>query len=62
MFTEVGLERALERCGWQIRQRAPFGYAGSDSSPSDPQRDKRTICLCERLPGFERLKYGHVIG
>ncbi len=62
MFTEAGLSRTLERGGWRVLKRAFFGYPGNDSSPSDPAKDKRIICLCERVEGFERLKYGHVPG
>lgn len=62
MFTEIALERLLQRSGWQILNRVYFGYNGNDSSPFDPKKDKRVVCLCERVQSFEKLKYGHVIG
>ncbi len=61
IFTEAGLSRALERSGWRIVDKSHFGYGGNDSSPFDPQRDKRVVCLCERVEGYKRLKYGHFI-
>lgn len=61
MFTEEGLRLALERSGWRVLKHRIFGYQGDDSSPSDPAKDKRIICLCETLPGVERVKAGHII-
>jgi 2-polyprenyl-3-methyl-5-hydroxy-6-metoxy-1,4-benzoquinol methylase len=61
IFTELGLQRTLERAGWRLLKSYPFGYQGDDSNPSEPAKDKRVICLCETMPGVERLKYGYVI-
>ncbi len=62
MFTETAFERLLERSGWRILTKAYYGYHGNDSSPFEPQKDKRVVALCERVEGYERLKYGHFLG
>lgn len=59
--TEAALERLFARSGWRIAKKKYFGYSGNDSSPYDPQKDKRVVALCERVEGYEQLKYGHFI-
>lgn len=61
MFTMPRLRRTLDRGGWRVLKEVFFGYGGHDSSPSESLKDKRIICLCERVAGYENLKYGHVI-
>lgn len=61
IFTERAFSRLLERSGWRIVNRGYFGYTGNDSSPFDRNKDKRVVALCERVNGYDRLKYGHFL-
>lgn len=61
IFTESGLQRLLERSGWRILNKVYFGYEGTDSTPNEPNKDKRVAVLCERIKGYEQLKYGHCV-
>ena len=61
ILTETAFNRLLERSGWRILNKAYFGYTGNDSTPFEPHKDKRVVALCERVEGYERLKYGHFI-
>lgn len=48
MFTDKGFETLMSRSGWEILDKSYFGYAGNDSHPFRPDRDKRVVCLCKR--------------
>ena len=44
IFTEPGLRRLLDRCGWDVGSFRTFGAVGA-SDPATPQGDERAFCL-----------------
>lgn len=43
MFSEAGLRRILDRCGWDVVDFMTFGNT-TDSDPATPQGDERAFC------------------
>jgi hypothetical protein len=44
MFTEAGLRRILDRCGWDVLDFATFGNT-TDSDPASREGDERAFCF-----------------
>jgi SAM-dependent methyltransferase len=48
IFTNVGLQRLIERSGWRVLDYASVGNS-TDSDPITAQGDERAFCLAERI-------------
>lgn len=55
IFTPIGLERILTRCGWRVLNKWEAG-ASIGSNPVDPDKDERHFVYCERVPNWEGLR------
>jgi tRNA (mo5U34)-methyltransferase len=55
IFTPVGLERLLTRCGWQIVAKLEAGNT-ERSNPVDTDKDERHFVYCKRVEGWQNIK------
>jgi len=55
IFTPIGLERLLTRCGWRVVAKMEAGTT-VHSNPVDPDKDERHFVYCERVPNWRDLK------
>jgi hypothetical protein len=53
IFSEQGLKRLVERTGWNLLSYVTVGHT-EGSTPADPERDERAVCLLEKRPPFLR--------
>jgi tRNA (mo5U34)-methyltransferase len=58
IFTPLGLERILKRCGWCITHSRRFGAVGR-SNPVDDSADERMFAFCERVENYKDLDKHH---
>lgn len=54
IFSPAGLERLLQRCGWQLVSKLELGHIDG-SNPVDRDRDERHFVYCERMPNWQKL-------
>jgi tRNA (mo5U34)-methyltransferase len=58
IFSPVGLERLLKRCGWRMRHAQRVGEVGR-SNPVDNSADERMFVFCERVENHADLDKHH---
>ena len=58
IFSPVGLERLLKRCGWRVQHTHRVGEVGR-SNPVDNSADERMFVFCERVEYYADLDKHH---
>jgi tRNA (mo5U34)-methyltransferase len=58
IFSPVGLERLLKRCGWRVKHAHRVGEVGR-SNPVDNSADERMFVFCERVENHADLDKHH---
>lgn len=58
IFSPVGLERLLKRCGWRVKHTHRVGEVGR-SNPVDNSADERMFVFCERVEYYADLDKHH---
>jgi tRNA (mo5U34)-methyltransferase len=58
IFSPVGLERLLKRCGWRVKHAHRFGAVGR-SNPVDNSADERMFMFCEQVENHADLDKHH---
>jgi tRNA (mo5U34)-methyltransferase len=58
IFSPIGLERLLKRCGWRVKHSHRAGKVGR-SNPVDNSADERMFAFCERVENYADLGKHH---